>query len=243
MRIRFLGTSHGVPEPGRRCACTMVEIGQKKYVFDMGLQLMEELMDLNIHPDEITAVFFTHMHGDHLDGLVNFTDLCSWYFKDADPDIYLPKLEAVPVLRDWLHVIGSSLREDIRFSQVEAGTFYDDGILKVTAIRTQHTESSYAFVLEAEGKTVVLTGDMKHQDGPVVEYPYFVPDRQADLVVCEAAHFSALLYEEAFRMNPPKKVFFTHYSKRYMAGILELTEHLKDTVPIIMAMDHMETEV
>lgn len=243
MRVTFLGTSHGVPEPGRRCSCTMVEAGDKKYIFDMGIQLQEELQNLCISPDEITAVFFTHMHGDHLDGLVNFTDLNSWYFKTADPAVYLPNLNAVPVLSAWMEVTESHLREDLRFFEVQEGTFYDDGTLKVTAIRTQHSRISYAYLIEAEGKIIVLTGDMKGQTGPVEEYPFFLPDRQADLVICEAAHFNALMYEEAFRKNPPKKVFFNHYAKWNLGNIFDLSEKLKEIVPVIMAVDHMRTEV
>jgi len=34
MKILFLGTSHGVPEANRRCSCTMIEIGDKRYFVD-----------------------------------------------------------------------------------------------------------------------------------------------------------------------------------------------------------------
>ena len=90
MRIVFLGSSHGVPEPNRRCSSMLLEIGERYYVMDMGCSVIEDLVTRNIRVEDIKSIFVTHMHGDHTDGLVHFVDLCSWYYKNADPEIYLP---------------------------------------------------------------------------------------------------------------------------------------------------------
>ena len=36
MKITFIGSSHGVPEPGRKCACFLLEAGENVYFVDMG---------------------------------------------------------------------------------------------------------------------------------------------------------------------------------------------------------------
>lgn len=38
MKITFIGSSHGVPEPHRKCSCIMIEIGEQVYFIDMELR-------------------------------------------------------------------------------------------------------------------------------------------------------------------------------------------------------------
>ena len=48
MRITFIGTSHGVPEPERRCSCTMIETQGRYYFIDMGTQAIEDVIKRGI---------------------------------------------------------------------------------------------------------------------------------------------------------------------------------------------------
>ena len=36
MKLTFIGSSHGIPEPHRKCSCLMVEAGKNIYFVDMG---------------------------------------------------------------------------------------------------------------------------------------------------------------------------------------------------------------
>ena len=49
MRIVFFGSSHGVPEPGRRCSSAMIEVGERRYFIDMGTQSIEQLITRRWH--------------------------------------------------------------------------------------------------------------------------------------------------------------------------------------------------
>ena len=237
MRITFFGSSHGVPEPNRKCSCAMVEAGGRKYLIDAGTDPVDELVKRGIGISEIRAVFITHLHGDHTDGLVHFLDLLSWYYKEASPAFYVPKTELKEAVKPWLSIQGVELREDLEFSGIREGLFYDDGVLRVTAFRTGHIDVSYAFMLEAEGRKVLFTGDMKHVTGPVDDYARYAETADFDLAVAECAHFDAMLYEAPLRKNPPKLFCFNHYSPRYEESCLHLRESVKDVVPVLMAND------
>ena len=63
MKIVFLGSSHGVPEPNRKCSSALIEAGGSKYIVDMGTNAIEDLITRGIAAREIRAVFITHMHG------------------------------------------------------------------------------------------------------------------------------------------------------------------------------------
>ncbi len=244
MRITFFGSSHGVPEPGRKCSCAMIEVGDNKYLIDLGTNPIDQLIDRGIHPDSINAAFVTHLHGDHFNGIIPYVNLLSWYFKNAKTKFYIPKIEAVDGIRAYLNIsLSSNLREDLEFTEITSGCFYDDGVIKVTALRTGHIDVSYAFVVEAEGKSVLFTGDMKHVDGPVADFGRFNKDRTFDLVIAECAHFNGTLYCEPLITNPPKRFIFSHYSEKFLSSCLELKKMVAASVPVTLAADGMIIDV
>ena len=237
MRIVFLGSSHGVPEQNRRTSCTLLEVGERRYMIDMGTQAIEQLITRGIAPDAVQAVFVTHMHGDHTNGLISFLDLGSWYFKTVDPALYLPgDPEAIMAAAyGWLAVNGTQKRPYRAFA-VEEGLLYDDGFLRVTAYRTRHTAASFAYLVEAEGKRILFSGDLSHK--PQEDFPYAA--FPLDLAICEVAHFEATAYLSIFTgEHIPGRVCFNHYnSARRMAGLCEARAALE--IPTLLATDGLE---
>ena len=233
MRITFLGSSHGVPEPNRQCTSIMIEESGRFYFVDAGVMLMNELVNRGIPVEAAKAVFITHMHGDHTNGLISFVDLLSWYFKTGDPAIFLPKLEGADAIRQWLQVNGTE-RRAIRFQEVLEGQLYDDGFLKVTAIGTKHCDKSFAYLLEAEGKRVLVTGDLRH---PSVDFPQCVKEGVTDLVICEAAHFPAIDYQEILTGCDIKKICVTHYVPWNVPHMQELQKNMGN---VVFSNDGME---
>ena len=245
MRITFLGASHGVPEAHRKCSCTMITLGEGenavRYFIDMGVMAIDYLRTAVIPVRSTRAIFITHMHGDHTNGLPHFVDLCSWYFKKANPAVYLPEAEAVPALTGWLAANGTKMREEIRCEIVHDGTIYDDGLLTVTAFRTKHCRTSYAYLVEAEGKRVLFTGDLSHK-GPADDFPTATLNGGLDLAICESAHFAATEYAPLFAENPPKRVVINHYQPRLYPSICALAEALAPT-PVEAATDDWTIEL
>lgn len=237
MLITFLGTSHGVPEANRRCSCTLIEIADKKYIIDAGMDPTPELISRGIHPNEITAIFITHSHSDHMSGLIPFVDLCCWSFTKADPHIFLPEIGMKEIMKAWITGLHDKFRDELRFSEIQEGVIYDDGVLRVTAKKTGHIANAYAFVLEAEGKRVLFTGDMKHGDGPAADYARFTAVEHFDLVVAESAHFDGMQYLEPIRKNPPSRFCFNHYTSDFSESCYHLRSVLKDEVPVTLVTD------
>ena len=101
MRLTFIGTSHGVPEPHRRCSSNLLEVNGAYYIIDMGTQTIEELRRLGIRIEDVRLVICTHPHGDHTNGLVSFVDLVNWYYKKASPLILLPDENMIAPLKAW----------------------------------------------------------------------------------------------------------------------------------------------
>lgn len=238
MRIVFLGTAAGLPQPNRRCSCIMVEIAGNYYFLDMGMTPAAELASRGIAMEAVKGIFISHLHGDHVDGLVNFADLISWYYTKSSPAIFLPDIKAAKTIGDWLSVIGIKDQRSLDYREIAEGVIFEDEVLKVTAIRTEHWDKSYAFLLEAEGKTFLFTSDLKWQ-GECTDFPQIAWEKEIDVAVCEAAHVSPMDYLPVLKHGKIKKVYFIHHGFDRYPDIITLQEKMKE-LPIVVVYDNME---
>ena len=71
-RVTLLGTGAPPPVLDRFGPSTLVEAGNEKFIFDAGRGAMQRLNQLKIPFADITGMFLTHHHSDHV---VGFTDL------------------------------------------------------------------------------------------------------------------------------------------------------------------------
>lgn len=234
MKLTFLGSSHGVPEPHRRCSCTMLEIRNSIYFIDMGISPIDDLVTLGYPIDSVKGIFITHMHGDHTDGLINFYDLCSWYYLSASPALVMPEPEKFEDLKRWL---GYENMRGFDVRKTEAGLTYDDGVLRVTAAPTLHCPNSFAYLVEGDGSKIVFSGDLCHR-GPQEDFPLHFLECKPDLVICESAHFSADKYIPLLRGSGAKQVCINHYVKQNIQSVLTLGAEIAP-IPVTLANDGM----
>ena len=98
MIVTLTGTMGGPPEfNGLAGPGTLVRYGddsnnaarRTKLQFDAGRGTMMRLSQLGVAPAQIAAVFFTHMHSDHVDGFADLMQL-RWHF-----DLKAPKVDVV----------------------------------------------------------------------------------------------------------------------------------------------------
>lgn len=71
-RVTLLGTGAPPPVLDRFGPSTLIEAGQEKFIFDAGRGAMQRLYQLGIPFSDITGLFLTHHHSDHV---VGFADL------------------------------------------------------------------------------------------------------------------------------------------------------------------------
>lgn len=242
MKLIFIGTSHGVPEADRRCSSCILEVSGSCYLVDAGTQVVEDLRKRGTDVDRVRLAICTHPHGDHTDGLISFVDLVNWYFKKADPLILLPDDRLIPPLRAWIAATsnGESLRDGVRIGTFREGVAYEDENLRVTAIRTQHCENSFAFLIEAENKKILLTGDLCR---PSVDFPQVAFETELDLLVCETAHFSPDDCIPFFDKTKAKRILHTHVNDKRWAEALSRQMNKPHPYVYGVAYDGMEVSI
>ena len=69
--VTLLGSGTPVPSLDRFGPCTMVEAGGRKFLFDAGRGAMQRLHQLGITFADISGIFLTHHHSDHMVDLVD----------------------------------------------------------------------------------------------------------------------------------------------------------------------------
>ena len=217
MKIKFFGCSHGVPEVDRFCSCTMIEIGEKLYFIDAGAPIVDLIKRYEKKVEDVKAVFTTHAHGDHIGGISTFVDLLNWYFKNASVDFYMTEEKPVKAIIDYVEAIQNAPldRERIRFNFIGEGLVYEDENIKVTSFATDHLRRdnthrpSFGYVIEAEGKRVIFSGDLsihlKYDD-----FPKAALKEKSDLLICEMAHFGVDKVSPYLDRCKAKEVWFNH---------------------------------
>ena len=92
MKITILGSGHGVPEAHKQCTSILFEVGGSYYFIDAGCDISMELANRRIHPNGVKAIFITHPHTDHINGLYSFLSLLGWYYTKSNPEMFAEEL-------------------------------------------------------------------------------------------------------------------------------------------------------
>jgi ribonuclease BN (tRNA processing enzyme) len=189
MRIRLLGTGTPTPSLKRMSSGYLVEVGERKILFDFGPGSYHRMMEAGVRAVEITDVFFTHLHYDHCLDYVRLlmtrwdqgggripelnvygpahtarmTELIIGEEGIFGPDLAarteLPMSQAVFVAR------GGTLprrKPRPRVRELKSGQSVDCGGFTVSArsvIHAQPVLECFGYRLEADGASVAYSGD------------------------------------------------------------------------------------
>ena len=89
--IMFLGTSAAVPTKKRGLPAIALKHDAGVFLFDVGEGTQYKLIRAGLSPVKISAVFITHLHGDHVFGLPGLLQSMSMYGRKTPLHIYGPR--------------------------------------------------------------------------------------------------------------------------------------------------------
>lgn len=92
MQITFLGTSSGVPTRSRNVSSVALRLPQRAeiWLFDCGEGTQHQLLRSELKSSQLRRIFITHMHGDHIFGLMGLLASCGLAGNTERIDIYGP---------------------------------------------------------------------------------------------------------------------------------------------------------
>src|SRR5712692_4114168 len=145
INVTLLGTGYPRPRIDRFGPSILVEAGKEKLLFDCGRGAAQRLYQIKIPFAEVTALFLTHLHSDHIVGIPDFY-LTGWIFGRSTPlRVWGPAGTAEMMSHlEQAYQFDIHVRRDVdeklpaqgvvvTAKDIEQGIIYQDGDLKVTA--------------------------------------------------------------------------------------------------------------
>jgi ribonuclease Z len=174
-RVTLLGTGAPPPRLDRFGPSTLVEVGNEKFIFDAGRGAMQRLHQLGIPFGDITGMFLTHHHSDHVVGFPDLwltgwigrpwgqrsTPLQVWGPQGTEPMMeHLPKAFAVDIRVRRKNYPPDGVK--LAAHEITEGVVFDKDGVKVTAFEVDHGGEelpAYGYRIDYRGRAAVLSGD------------------------------------------------------------------------------------
>lgn len=173
LKVTLLGTGTPTPSLDRFGACTLIEAGTHKLLFDTGRGCVIRLDQVHVAWRELTDVFLTHLHADHTFALPDVF-LMGWILGRTDPFGVRGPVGTKEMFASMVHALDVDIasrvvngREDPKQSATDIGpglVYERDGI-KVTAFEVDHTVTpAFGYRIDFNGRSVVLSGDTRFSE-------------------------------------------------------------------------------
>ncbi|MEB3264149.1 MAG: ribonuclease Z [Synechococcus sp.] len=151
MQVTFLGTSSGVPTRARNVSAVALRLPQRSelWLFDCGEATQHQFLRSDLRVSQLSRIFITHMHGDHVFGLPGLLASLGLAGTCSGVDLYGPDplrdyLEGV--LRTSSTRIGYPLRiHRVREAARSGALLLDDDDLTVRCTPLTHRVPAYAY--------------------------------------------------------------------------------------------------
>jgi len=182
LSVILLGTASGPIFSAQRLGIsTLVLAGPEKLLFDCGRGMTTGMAALGINPRDVTKVFLTHLHSDHVIALPELY-LFAWVQGRNTPlQVWGPEgtgsmMKNLQKAFDFDIHIRRDVDEkysaegiEVRATDIHQGVVYEANGVKVTAFLVDHgpVKPAFGYRVDYRGHSVVLSGDTKPSDNLV----------------------------------------------------------------------------
>lgn len=167
MILTFMGTGSGAPTTKRNVSAIGLRFVQsgKWWLFDCGEGTQHQLLKAPMKISQLEKIFITHLHGDHLYGLIGL--LASRSLRNGEAsglDLYGP-----PGLdryyRAIMEVSPVHLHYPLQIHIVSEGVVYEDDEVIVTCRPAKHRVPSFAYSVQEKEKPGAFRVELAKQMG------------------------------------------------------------------------------
>lgn len=178
LKVTLLGTGNPRPVMSRLGPSILVEAGNQKMIFDCGRGCTQRLYQLKIPFSEVTALFLTHLHSDHIVGIPDLW-LTGWIMGRNTPLRVLGPSGTQQMMKhlEEAYAFDIHIRRDVdeqlaasgvvvEAKDIEQGVVYESGGVKVTAFVVDHgaVKPALGYRVDYAGHSVVLSGDTRYSE-------------------------------------------------------------------------------
>jgi len=215
IKVTLLGTGSPQPVMDRFSASILVEAGGKSLLFDAGRGCLQRLRQLQVENNTVDAVFFTHLHSDHIVGFPDFW-LTGWLVSKRTQPLKVFGPKGTRQMTDHLQKayefdIGIRIDDDkaslegskLSTTDIKEGTVYEQGGVKVIAFLVDHypVVPAFGYRIEFGGHSVVLSGVTRYSEN-LIKFA-----EGTDLLVHEVA-----IASDTLKKSDPKYNVLAHHT-------------------------------
>lgn len=246
-RLITIGTGSGLAISLKRGPCHLVTDGETTLLFDCGEGASGAINDLGIGND-ISAVYITHLHVDHIGGLINLIQNLVLTKRTNPLRVFMPEegIEAIVRLRDatYLNPERFSFESfETVFIPIEPGKVDSFGSISVTAWNSDHfsyDRRTSSVIRPAFGFTIRYCDHRLVYTGDIGSIGCFSDELEPNTtLLCEGLHIDFRMVVDLLRKRQVGRVVFTHFDSAFEDEFAAFCTAGED---LIIAKDGMEIE-
>ncbi|WP_141433182.1 MBL fold metallo-hydrolase [Bacillus sp. 03113] len=175
MKLTVIGPWGGYPKANEASAGYLLEHDGYHLLVDCGSSVLSKMQNI-LPPEKLNGVILSHYHADHI------ADIGVLQHARLILGLLGREQETLPIyghnedLEEFSKLTFQSATKGIAFDPQKG---LDLGPFKISFLRTNHPAICYAMRIEAEGKSIVYTGDTSFKEELI---PFSM---EADLLLCE----------------------------------------------------------
>ncbi len=157
--LTILGNNSAIPAFGRHPTAQILQTDNDSFLIDCGEGTQTQLTKYKIRRSKITAIFISHLHGDHYFGLIGLITSMSLLGRTQPLNIYGPTaLEQIINLQ--LSVANTTLSFPLYFySLTEEKVIFDNNKITIECFRVQHRIECWGFLFNEKKKPRKVDAD------------------------------------------------------------------------------------
>ncbi|MBI1240526.1 ribonuclease Z [Umezakia ovalisporum] len=146
MQITFLGTSSGVPTRSRNVSSVALRLPQRAelWLLDCGEGTQHQILRSDLKMSQLSRIFITHLHGDHIFGLMGLLASCGLGGNVQRVDIYGP-----PGLNEYIQACTryshTHFSYPVKVHVVHPGIVYEDDEFTVSCGLLHHRITAFGY--------------------------------------------------------------------------------------------------
>lgn len=161
-KIHILGCGSALPTLHHYASAQVVEMRGKQFMIDCGEGTQMQLRRSRIRFTKLSAVFITHLHGDHCFGLIGMISTFGLLGRTAKLDVYAPK-ELEHMLQEQMRMFCHNFDYEVAFHAVDTckqQVVYEDRSLMVESIPLEHRMPCCGYLFKEKATLPHIRRDM-----------------------------------------------------------------------------------
>ena len=161
-KIHILGCGSALPTLHHYASAQVVEMRGKQFMIDCGEGTQMQLRRSRIRFTKLSAVFITHLHGDHCFGLIGMISTFGLLGRTAKLDVYAPK-ELEHMLQEQMRMFCHNFDYEVAFHAVDTcnqQVVYEDRSLTVESIPLEHRMPCCGYLFKEKATLPHIRRDM-----------------------------------------------------------------------------------